>query len=59
MPDQTLREPSKDRRPVRRRPVPAWKLKNSIKYIKMRDKYLRETGKLEKLDQRRWRLRFE
>jgi hypothetical protein len=41
---------------VRSRPVAKWKLLDSILYIKMRDKYLQETGVLQKLGKRRWRL---
>lgn len=41
---------------IRRRPVPKWKLYNSINYIKMRDKYLQEVGILEKIDDRNWKL---
>jgi len=41
---------------VRRRPVPKWKLIDSIIYIKMRDQYLQENGILQKLGKRRWKL---
>lgn len=44
---------------VRRRPVPNWKLLDSIMYIKMRDKYLQETGILQKVGKRRWKLRIK
>jgi hypothetical protein len=44
---------------VRRRPVAKWKLLDSIVYIKMRDKYLQETGILKKVGKRRWKLRIK
>ena len=48
------KKPSK---PVRRRPVPEWKLRNSIKYIKLRDRYLRDIGTLTKTGKRTWTLK--
>jgi len=47
------KEPKKT---IRRRPVPKWKLIDSIIYIKMRDKYLQETRILQKMGKRRWKL---
>ncbi len=38
------------------RPTPRWKLTDSIKYIKMRDQYLRKNGILVKVGKRRWKL---
>lgn len=48
---------SKPNKPVRRRPTPEWKLRNSIRYIRMRDAYLRETGTLTRTGKRTWTLR--
>ncbi len=39
------------------RPTPNWKLSDSIKYIKRRDKYLQEEGILVKIGERKWRLK--
>lgn len=44
---------------VRRRPVAKWKLLDSIMYIKMRDQYLQNTGILQKIDRRVWKLRIK
>lgn len=44
---------------VRRRPIAKWKLLDSIIYIKMRDQYLQETGILQKVGRRRWKLRIK
>ena len=41
---------------IKRRPSPKWKLRDSIKYIKRRDKYLREEGILVKKGDREWKL---
>ncbi len=38
------------------RPSTDWELTNSIKFIKMRDKYLREEGILVKIGERKWKL---
>ena len=43
-------------KPIRRRPVSKEKLVNSIKYIKMRDKYLQDNGILVKTGERSWKL---
>lgn len=41
---------------VRRRPTPDWKIRDSIEYIRRRDRWLEEQGILVKLDPRRYRL---
>ncbi len=38
------------------RPTEDWKLRDSIKYIRLRDKYLQEEGILVKIGERKWRL---
>ncbi len=43
-------------RPVRRRPVSKEKLSNSIRYIKMRDRYLQKNGILVRTGERSWKL---
>ncbi len=43
-------------RPIRRRPVSKEKLSNSIKYIKMRDRYLQKNGILVRTGERTWKL---
>ena len=43
-------------KPIRRRPVSDEKMANSIKYIKMRDKYLQDNGILVKTGERSWKL---
>ncbi len=43
-------------RPIRRRPVSREKLSNSIRYIKMRDRYLQDNGILVKTGKRSWKL---
>lgn len=48
---------NKPSKPVRRRPTPEWKLRNSIKYIRMRDAHLRETGTLTRTGKRTWKLK--
>jgi hypothetical protein len=47
----------KPRKAIRRRPVPKWKLIDSILYIKARDKYLQDEGILRQIGERRWRFR--
>ena len=44
------------RKPIRRRPVSDEALANSIRYIRMRDKYLQENGILVQIGERKWRL---
>lgn len=46
------------KRVIRRRPVPEWKLIDSINYIRMRDKYLQDNGILTRTGKRRWRLKL-
>ena len=41
---------------IKRRPSPKWKVRDSIRYIKRRDKYLREKGILVKKGDRKWKL---
>ena len=41
---------------IKRRPSPKWKVRDSIKYIKRRDEYLREEGILVKKGDRKWML---
>ena len=41
---------------IKRRPSPKWKLRDSIRYIKRRDKYLRAEGVLVKKGDRKWKL---
>lgn len=49
----------KHKKAVKRRPVPKWKLIDSILYIKARDKYLQEEGILTQIGERRWRLKIK
>ncbi len=49
-------EPIPKEKKVRRRPTPKWKLIDSIKYIKMRNEYLREEGILVKKGEMKWKL---
>ncbi len=41
---------------IKRRPTPKWKLRDSIRYIKRKDEYLREEGILVKKGDRKWKL---
>ncbi len=43
-------------RKVKRRPTPRWKLIDSIKYIKMRDRYLQRENILVRKGEREWEL---
>lgn len=49
-PDRPRKKTPKDR------PSTDWELTNSIKFIRMRDKYLREEGILVKIGERKWKL---
>ncbi len=49
----------KHERAVRRRPTPRWKIRDSIQYIRMRDRYLQEQGILVKVGPRRYHLNPE
>jgi len=46
-------------RAVRRRPTPRWKIRDSIIYIRRRDRWLAEQGILVRLGPRRYRLNPE
>lgn len=48
--------PIEKEKKIKRRPTAKWKLKNSIRYIERRDKYLREKGILVKKGDRKWKL---
>jgi len=45
-------------KPIRRRPSSDEEMANSIKYIKMRDKYLQENGILVQTGERSWKLKI-
>lgn len=56
MPRNKSRVYRASRKPIRRRPVSDEALANSIRYIRMRDKYLQEKGILVQIGKRKWQL---